>query len=140
MANAIERPPHGWTPEQLWEAYETLDRSKVRGSASRVLTNVVSLVRFALEQDDVLVPYPELVMERFERWLAEQESDGRSFTGEQREWLRLIAEHVGSALAIAPEAFDFTPFVQRGGLGKAYELFGDELTALLDELNVALAA
>ncbi len=140
LAHAIERPPHSWTPEQLWEAYETLDRSKVRGSASRVLTNVVSLVRFALEQDDVLVPYPELVMERFERWLAEQESDGRSFTGEQREWLRLIAEHVGSALAIAPEAFDFTPFVQRGGLGKAYELFGDELTALLDELNVALAA
>ncbi len=140
LAHAIERPPHGWTPEQLWEAYETLDRSKVRGSASRVLANVVSLVRFALEQDDVLVPYPELVMERFERWLAEQEADGRRFTNEQREWLRLIAEHVGSALAVTPEAFDFTPFVQRGGLGKAYELFGDELTALLDELNVALAA
>ena len=33
LAEAIGRPPHRWTPERLWEAYETLDASKVRGSA-----------------------------------------------------------------------------------------------------------
>ena len=35
---------------------------------------------------------------------------------------------------------DSVPFNQFGGLGKAYELFGDTLTALLEELNARLAA
>ena len=35
---------------------------------------------------------------------------------------------------------DRVPFNQFGGLGKAYELFGDTLTALLEELNARLAA
>ena len=32
------------------------------------------------------------------------------------------------------------PFHTIGGLGRAYELFGDELAKLLDELNQRLAA
>ena len=35
-------------------------------------------------------------------------------------------------------ASDSVPFNQFGGLGKAYELFGDRLAILLDELNQAL--
>ena len=68
----------------LWRAYETLDKSKVRGSGTRVLTDVVSLVRYAIGQDDELVPYPEQVNERFAAWLAQQEVNGRAFTAEQR--------------------------------------------------------
>ena len=37
-------------------------------------------------------------------------------------------------------AMDLTPFNQRGGLGKAHQLFGEQLPKLLDELNEALAA
>jgi type I site-specific restriction endonuclease len=55
LADAIGKPPHRWTPEKLWAAYETLDESKVRGSAGTVLTNLVSLVRFTLGLDDELV-------------------------------------------------------------------------------------
>jgi type I restriction enzyme R subunit len=32
------------------------------------------------------------------------------------------------------------PFNSIGGLGRAYELFGDKLNAILDELNERLAA
>jgi type I restriction enzyme R subunit len=34
----------------------------------------------------------------------------------------------------------YAPFSQEGGLGKVYQLFGDELNDILDELNEALAA
>jgi type I restriction enzyme R subunit len=112
----------------------------VRGSGGRVLTDMVSLVRFALEQDDELVPYPELVDERFKAWLLAQENAGRTFTPAQLAWLERIRDHVAASLAISAEDFDYTPFVEHGGIGKAYELFGDELTPLLDELNEALAA
>jgi type I restriction enzyme R subunit len=140
LAGAIGRPPHQWTPEALWKAYETLDRSKVRGSGGRVLTDIVSLVRFALEQEDELVPYPELVEERFRAWLLQQAQAGRTFTPEQLAWLERIRDHIAAAMAIGADDFQYTPFVEQGGLGKAAELFGDELTPLLEELNTALAA
>jgi type I restriction enzyme R subunit len=140
LANAIERPPHRWTPEALWQAYETLDRSKVHGSGGRVLSDLVSLVRFALEQESELVPYPRLVDERFQAWLLQQENAGRTFTPEQFAWLERIRDHVAASLAIGPDDFEYAPFSQQGGLGKAYEVFGDELTPLLDELNETLVA
>lgn len=34
LAQAIQRPEQAWTSEQLWQAYETLDRSKVQMMAS----------------------------------------------------------------------------------------------------------
>ena len=83
LAEAIGRPPHRWTPERLWEAYETLDASKVQGSAGTVLTNIVSLVRFTLGDDDELAPFPDQVAERFDAWLLQQETTGRTFTDEQ---------------------------------------------------------
>lgn len=39
-----------------------------------------------------------------------------------------------------PSSPIYSPFSQRGGLGKAHQLFGSELPGLLDELNEALAA
>jgi type I restriction enzyme R subunit len=140
LADAISRPPHSWTPERLWEAYETLDATKVRGSAGTVLTNIVSLVRFTLGLDDELSPYPEHVAERFDAWLLQQQNAGRSFTDEQLEWLRLIRDHLAASLSIEPIDFQDPPFSQRGGLGKARELFGDQLKTLLDEISAAVAA
>jgi type I restriction enzyme, R subunit len=59
LAEAIQAPPRSWTPEVLWRAYETLDQSKVRGSGGRMLTDIVSLVHFALHKEDELVPFAE---------------------------------------------------------------------------------
>jgi len=140
LAEAISRPPHAWTADRLWEAYETLDATKVRGSAGTVLTNIVSLVRYTLGLDDELTPYPEHVTERFEAWLVQQQNAGRSFTDEQLEWLRLIRDHLAASLSIEPVEFQDPPFSQRGGLGKARELFGDQLRSLLDEISEAVAA
>src|SRR5216683_7847716 len=90
LAQAIELPQRAWTPELLWRAYETLDKSKVRGSGHRVLTDMVSLVRFALHQDDNLVPFPDQVRLRFDHWLVQQAGLGRTFNPEQVRWLELI--------------------------------------------------
>ncbi|MGH3109636.1 MAG: DEAD/DEAH box helicase family protein [Gaiellaceae bacterium] len=138
LAEAIERPPHRWTPDKLWQAYEALDRSKVRGAGERVLTDLVSLVRVALRQEDELVPYPELVAERYRAWLLAQENAGRVFTDEQLAWLVRIRDHVSTALGIDAEAFGYTPFVEAGGLGKAAQVFGDDLGPLFEELNEVL--
>ncbi len=140
LALAIKRPPRRWTPDLLWNAYEALDKSKVRGAPQHVLTDLISLVRYAIHQQGELVPFPDQVVERFETWLQEQRTAGRGFTKEQLAWLEKIRDHVAASLGISMEDFDYVPFVQLGGVGKAAELFGDELPALLDELTQELVA
>jgi type I restriction enzyme, R subunit len=141
LAEKIKAPPRSWTPETLWRAYETLDRDKVHDAGGkRLLTDIVSLVRFAIHKDDALVPFAEQIKERFQNWINQQESNGRTFTDEQRRWLELIRDHVAASLRIEMDDFDYAPFTQRGGAGKVYQVFGAELNTLLDELNEVLAA
>jgi type I restriction enzyme R subunit len=88
IAEAIKKPPYHLTPELLWQAYEQLDRSKVRGAgAQKLLTDIISLIRFAAGKSDILEPFPETVNLRFERWRAQQERAGVRFTEAQIEWL-----------------------------------------------------
>jgi type I restriction enzyme R subunit len=141
LADAIKAPPRSWTPEKLWRAYETLIRDKVRGaSGKRLLTDIVSLVRFATHKDDELVPFGEQVRERFEQWMAQQRTQGRTFTSEQIRWLEMMRDHIATSLDMTVEDLDDVPFAQEGGLGKAAQIFGDDLRPLLGELNEVLAA
>jgi len=152
LADTLQAPPHLWTEGQLWQAYAALDQSKVRGASTRrILTDLVSLVRYAMHQDNELVPYPERVMANFRAWLAQQDMSspppragegqgGGRFTDEQRWWLEKMAEHIASNLGIEAEDFGYAPFDQHGGLGKVHQLFGAELPKMIDALNKELAA
>ncbi|MDE1835957.1 MAG: hypothetical protein KGJ23_05005 [Euryarchaeota archaeon] len=140
LADTISAPPRQWTPEVLWRAYETLEKDRVRGAGQkRLLTDIVSLVRFALKQEQVLEPFPQHVQERFEEWVKGQERRGKPFTPEQRVWLEMMRDHVASSLQIEADDFDLPPFNQKGGLGKASVVFGKELTKVIEELNGVLA-
>lgn len=141
LAEAIQSPPRQWTPEKLWRAYELLQRDRVRGaSGRRLLTDVVSLVRFALHQDEELVPWVDEVKERFTGWLSQQANRGRRFTPEQQHWLEMIRDHIATSLEIDASDFDLAPFAAEGGLGRARQVFGPDLPKLLGDLNEALAA
>jgi type I restriction enzyme R subunit len=101
LADAIKAPPNLWDESQLWNAYAALEKSKVKGaSAKRILTDLVSLVRFAIHQDNELIPFPERVNANFKAWLATQQqppspASGRGaggegkFTPEQMKWLEM---------------------------------------------------
>ena len=140
LAGRIARPPLTATPEELWRAYEALEESAQRGSGGRQLADLVTLVRHAINPDEALTPFQSVVMERYEAWHAQQTEAGVEFTVEQRQWLDRIAEHIATSLTIELEDFDMAPFVQEGGLGKAYELFGDGFNDLLSDLNEKLVA
>ena len=151
LADAIEKPPYLWNESQLWNAYAALEKSKVKGaSGKRILTDLVSLVRFAIHQDNELIPFPERVNANFKAWLATQQQlpsptgrgaggEGR-FTEEQMKWLEMIRDHIAANLGIEPDDFNYAPFIQAGGLGKVHQLFGEKLNTIIEELNQTLAA
>ncbi len=138
LASIIEKPPYLWGVDRLWNAYAALERSKVRGaSAQKILTDLVSLIRFALHQENELEPFAEHVQREYEEWLSTQ---GNKFNEEQLHWLEMIKEHIVGSLSIEKDDFDSVPFKPEGGLGKAYQLFGEDLWKIMDELNEVLAA
>ena len=92
-----------------------------------------------LEQADELIPYSDHVHVRFTNWVAQQENTGRAFTHTQMRWLEMIRDHVAQSLEIDVDDFQYTPFVEEGGLGKAVQVFGQELRPLIGELNEVLA-
>jgi len=130
-----------WTEDNLWNAFAATRPGKVKGrSQAGRFADLVALVRFALEQQPVLAPFADSVLERFNEWLMDKAKAGVKFTPEQLAWLNLIRDHIATSLSIEPEDLELSPFNQRGGLGKAHQLFGDGLNQLLNELNEVLAA
>lgn len=141
VADAIRKPPYQLTPEILWQAYEQLDKSKVKGAGvQKLLTNIISLIRFASGKIDMLEPFPETVNQRFERWKSDQEISGVRFTEAQMAWLLMIRDHIATSLSIGNEDFELSPFYEKGGVVKAYQLFGNGLNNILEQLNEVLAA
>ena len=138
LAEAIKKPPYRFRTEELWRAYERLDRSKVKGAGpDKLLTDIISLVRFAIGETATLEPYKETVDQRFQEWLADQKE---SFSQEQSAWLEMIKDHIATSLRIEMDDFENIPFQAKGGAIKVYQLFGDALDTILEALNEQLAA
>jgi len=139
LAEAIRKPPYSLSTEEIWQAYEQLEISKVKKAGpQRLLTDIISLMKFAMGQSELLEPFLDLVDQRFNDWINEQKQSGIIFATDQMEWLTMIKDHIATSLSISIEDFDNVPFNQKGGAIKAFQIFGNELNPLLDQLNEAL--
>ena len=141
----LAKPPLMLTTERLWSAYARVQAAQVKGAdKKRQLTDLVSLVRFALGLDGEgaeLKPFADEVDKRFQAWIFRHNAQrGTAFTPEQTEWLRLMKEHIASSCAIHRDDFDYAELADKGGLQKAWGLFGKELDTLMDEMNWELVA
>lgn len=139
LADAIKNTPDGFTPELLWNAYKRLDKSKVKDNPVKILTDLISIIRYSIGHQELLIPFVDMVNEKFEQWLTQQKSLGRTFTPEQEEWLEMIKEHISSSITISLEDMDLTPFNQKGGRAKFYKIFGNDYEKILEELQDVVA-
>ena len=142
LAAALERPPLSLDNpgERLWKLYAAVEPEKVKGVGGNALVDLIAIVRHALHPAEPLVPIGVEVEQRYGEWLEEQEQAGMTFNADQRKWLDAIRDHIANSLSIDQDDFEFAPFSQLGGLGKAHQLFGDQLPTLIEELNARLAA
>jgi type I restriction enzyme R subunit len=141
LAEAIRKPPYQLTPDLVWQAYEKLEKSKVKGAGpQKLLTNIVSLLRFVSGSCDILEPFAESVERRFAAWLDFQKEAGIVFSPEQLDWLRMIKDHIASSLTIQIDDFELAPFYEKGGAVRATQIFGENLNQVLQEMNENLVA
>lgn len=52
----------------------------------------------------------------------------------------MIRDHMINSFHFEREDLEMSPFDAQGGLGKMYQLFGDKMDLLIDELNEVLVA
>lgn len=140
LADRISRPPHNWTPDLLWSAYEAVDAPRVHRRGHHTLTDLVSLLRFTVGVDSELVPYAEVVRERYGAWLAQQEQSGTRFTTDQRWWLDRMVDVIAVSAGISTDDLDEAPFTERGGVDGALRDLGDKAGEYVQQLNEELTA
>lgn len=141
LADTLTAPPYNLRTEEVWEAYEQLESSKVKGKHEKqLLTDIISIIRFEMGESDKLEPFDQEVEERFQNWLENYQTEDDTFTQQQLDWLNMMKEHIATSAAIEKSDLQLEPFNQRGGIHRAHELFGDDLDYLINELNRELVA
>ncbi len=138
----LSKPPLMLTTERLWSAYARVQAGQVKGSETRrQLTDLISLVRFALGLDGELKPFADEVDKRFQTWIFRHNAQrATAFTPEQTDWLRLMKDHIASSCSIARDDFDYAELADKGGLQRVWQVFGNELDGLMEEMNRELVA
>jgi type I restriction enzyme R subunit len=127
-------------PLRVWHAYAILDEYKGSDPANE-LTALVALIRRVCGIDPKIAPYADTVRRNFQTWILKRHSSvGAKFTAEQLEWLHMIRDHITTSIHLDRDDLDMAPFGGKGGLGKMYQLFGDQMDDVITELNEALAA
>lgn len=130
----------GITVERLWDCYAIKHPDKVKRGALAQITDLISIIRFEMGYGNDLTPFADRVNYNFMQWTLKRNAGAIHFTEEQMEWLRLIKEHIITSLSIEPEDLDLSPFDHKGGLGRFYDVFGDEYEKILHEMNIELVA
>ena len=128
------------TVERLWDCYGITQAQKTRKSTIRQITDLVSMIRFEAGMTDKIVPFGEVVDRNFKKWSFRSNNTDVKFTDTQWQWLRVIKDHIASSLSISADDLELSPFDTMGGLGKYYELFGNNYQIILDDLNKKLVA
>lgn len=126
--------------DYVWNAYTALEDVKSE-QPNDELTALVSLIRKACGIDGELKAFDKTIDENFKKWIFKQNAGQHNrFTNEQMDWLRMIKDHIISSYHIELDDLDYTPFDSQGGRGKMFQLFGNEMNDIINELNEVLAA
>ena len=134
----LEKPI--FAPLHIWDAYKSLGKTN-SDTPKDELTALVSLIRAVCGIDSELKAYDKTVDDNFKQWIFAQNAGHHNrFTTEQMDWLRMIKEHIVNSYHLEIDDLDYNPFDVHGGRGKMYQLFGDQMQEIINELNEALAA
>ncbi len=133
----IRKPHQDWTPAVIWKSYELLN--KTNRSIQNKTVDLVSLVRYTLGIMPDLVPFADVVEQRYQGWLLAQEQRGTRFSPEQRRWLEAIKDYICTGVTFETPALDAVPFIEWGGSDGIERDFSDPV-ATISDLNQALSA
>ncbi len=127
-------------PLRVWQAYAHLEHYQGDNPISD-LTALVALIRRVTGLDSALFTYNNTVRRNFQSWIMQRHSGaGEKFNEAQMAWLHMIRDHIISSFHMERDDLEMAPFDAQGGMGKMYQLFGEKMDEVIEELNRELVA
>jgi type I restriction enzyme, R subunit len=127
LRKKLASTPEHFTVDNLQKAHEA--------RYHKALVDIISMVKHAAKEEEPLFSAPERVERALKRMAI-----GHKFTAEQEKWFERIRSHLVENLSISRDDFDIVPvFSHHGGWKPADRAFNGKLSALLSEINGAIA-
>ncbi|MCC5941057.1 MAG: hypothetical protein JJU37_05895 [Balneolaceae bacterium] len=139
VLDLIKQKKPQMAPLNVWGAWEQVENVNGRSPKNELIT-LVSLIRKASGIDQQLTPYDKTVNNNFQDWVFGKQAGKLKFSEEQMNWLRMIKDHIATSVHFSRDDLDYAPFDAKGGVGKMYQLFGDEMDGVIEEMNGNLVA
>ncbi len=133
----LEKPL--FAPHYIWDAYSQLEAVKDNNPKSELVA-LVSLIRRVTGIDKQLTSFNKTVDKNFQNWVFGKQAGALKYNEEQMNWLRMIKDHIATSFHVEVDDLDYTPFDAQGGRGKMYQLFGDKMDEIINDLNEVLVA
>ena len=139
LAETIKADKPYLAPLNVWQAYQRLENAN--DNPLNELTALVGLIRKIAGIDSALTDYSKTANRNFQQWIMKKNAGQHNrFTEEQMNWLRLMKDHIATSIHVEYDDLEYTPFDAQGGKGRMFQLFGEEMKSIVDEMNEALAA
>ena len=88
----------------------------------------------------ILTPFDKTVDKNFQEWIFKKQAGTLKYSEQQVQWLRMIKDYIANSFHVDRDDFELDPFNKQGGLGKMWQLFGEQTDEIINELNESLVA
>jgi type I restriction enzyme R subunit len=138
-SDILKREPYLLKIEQVWQAYAHVKGSCVKACPAHVfVTDLIPLIQFEVGIIKILEAFAVGVERRYQIWCRGYEKKGRKFIPSQLDFLENLKNCIAENGAIVIEDLDFLPQYRGSGTMRMYQLFGNEMTSIIQDLNKKL--
>jgi type I restriction enzyme, R subunit len=139
LCDILKRDPYRLKVEQIWQAYAYLKGPSVKACPSRIfVTDIIPLIQFEAGIIKILEAFSQGVERRYRSWCHLNEKKGKKFIPSQLDFLETLKNCIAENGTIAIEDLDFLPQYHGSGTMRMYQLFGNEMTLIIQDLNKKL--
>lgn len=139
VLDLLKKKKPALAPVAVWNAYGQLDEVRISCPQDELVA-LVSLIRKVSGIDRTLTAFDATVDKNFKEWIFRKNAGPVQFTPAQMDWLRLLKDHIATSFHVTIDDLDYTPFDSNGGRGKMWQLFGNTMEQLIEEMNEELVA
>jgi type I restriction enzyme R subunit len=76
----------------------------------------------------------------FKGWAEGAQAKTEDIISDFKIFLEAHQDHIAASVHFERDDLDYSPFDAKGGIGKMYQLFGEDTDGIIEEMNAALAA
>ncbi len=134
-AEIMSKHPYCLQIETIWLAYQHHKKNIPQNGGKRAMTDLISLVYYERGMIKQLVPFADIVEERYKAWIKGHHQEEQALLPVQIDFLELLKNYFVKYAFTSLEDLDLAPLQNSGGSMRMYQLFGNRMEEILQNFN-----